>query len=264
MRKATNKGNWIIENGVFIGVSTGFDFCTEHELGIKSLQSSAGITALEDQISSKRNWFNFRKNKPKFGLERTTIVNLDNILQGIAETDKGVPYYIFGYNVFRSAVPPSFTEPFESYWDDTSFLIASTDKDKMMELVEAAYNKDLAFTTGGKVLQEHAGIRLVIKSKVPQSLYEQCEENDIEIFELKIENQKIDIQSKLKKAGCNFYACSPRWKDFENREIWWWLNPEDQRSFEAGYYTYDELIQWTKGKGPVIKVEENGNDTTDF
>ena len=53
MKRATNRGNFIIENGQLIGFSTGFDFAAEHEFGIKSLQQAAGITTL-DKLKPKK------------------------------------------------------------------------------------------------------------------------------------------------------------------------------------------------------------------
>jgi len=108
LRKVTNKGSFITTfdpmlGEVFYGVSTGFDFCAEHESGIQELQESAGITRLNN-VKSKKKWFGLKNIEPKFGLERTTILNTDKILQGIAETDNGIEYYLFGYNIQKNKI----------------------------------------------------------------------------------------------------------------------------------------------------------------
>lgn len=260
MRKTTNKGSFISEydpmiGDTFYGVSTGFEFCSEHEWGIKILQESAGIKTLKHYVHTKK-WFGLSKVKPIFGLDRTTILNTDNITQGIFDTDNG-KYYLLAYNLNGRTVPDDFTDDFNTYWDDTCFIIISNNKEKMTALTKAAYNKDLAFTTGGKILTDHAGIRLVIKSKTPTSIKDQCLTDDRKNYELMLLDKKIDIRSKLNKAKCEYYACSPRWKDYDKKEIHWWLNPKDQNSINSEYFTQEELIEWTKGKGTCIKIQEN-------
>lgn len=261
MKRAVHGGSFIFEDGKLIGISTGFEHAAEHECGMRPLQSAAGIVTI-DKVKPKKRWFGLKTIDPDFGLDRTTIKNPDLILQGIAETKDGNTYYVFGYNVVRKMTTFSFVKDFDAYWDEHGFLIASTDKENMMQIVKAAYDGDLAFATGGKVLPDHAGIRMVIKSRVSKELKEQCERDDISYYELRRLHHKIGIHLKLKKANCEFYACSPKWKDEEKKEIWWWLNPCDQNNIESGYYTYDELIQWTKGTGPVYKKnkdeKENG------
>lgn len=260
MRKAKN-GAFIttfdpLMGEVFFGVSTGFDFCTEHESGIKTLQNIAGITRLKD-LKKNKGFFGFRKNKIKLGVDRTTILNDKNIFQGIAETEEGIDYYMFGYNVRTSRIPKTFDSYFEAFWDEESFLIVSTDSVKMKALVKAAYNKDLAFTTGGKVLTDHAGIRLIIKSKAPTTLIDQCRENDLELYHLHLKDKSIGIQKKLSKHGLEFYSCAPYWKDYSKREIHWWLNPSNQNLYNFGYFEYSDLIDWINNKGPVIKELES-------
>lgn len=254
MRKATNKGNWIYnDSNSLIGVSTGFDFCAEHECGIKELQNLAGILNITDYLHiPKRSFFSFKKRELEFGLDRTTIKNKDYIWFGDADLEDGSKIYLFGYNV-KNKIPTNIDPDFDAFWDERSFLIASKDEEKIRSLADAATNNDLAYTTGGKVFDNHAGIRLVIKSKVSKEIFDKCKNDDIEVYDLLCLNQKIDIQSILRKHKCNFYACSPRWKDYKKKEIQWWLNPENQKYHNAGYFTYSELIDWTKGKGPVLK-----------
>jgi len=257
MRRAKN-GAWIIENGKFFGISTGFEFAAEHECGMKSLQNSAGIDSLNTiYTKNKKKWYNFKKYNPVLGLDRTTILNKHNVMQGTFEMEDGYEYYAFGYNVrSNNFTPPDTVEDIlETYWDDTSFLIISNDKEKMTMLVDACYNKDLAFTTGGKVLNDHAGIRLVIKSKTPQHIIDACKTDDSKALELKLYDDKYKVQDLLRKNGCDFYACSIHWKDYDKKEVQWWLNPQEQHSYESGYCSLEDLKDWTKGKGKVIKTK---------
>lgn len=247
LRHCTNKGSFIVEDGKLIGVSTGFSYCAEHEVGIKPLYNKCGIIPLMKIVTGK-NFFGFIKKKPKFGLERTLIINTEDVLQGTLEDDEGNTLYVFGYNIKKLPDNIGFKSDFEAYWHDSGFVIISSNKEYMTELVKSVKNKDLAFATGGRVLPDHAGIRMVIVSKASKELFDQCELDDRKFYEARKLDRKINIQKTLKKKGKKFYACSPYWKDYDNNELWWWLNPDTkEEEREAGYYTKDELIKWSKG-----------------
>lgn len=46
-----------------------------------------------------------------------------------------------------------------------------------------------------------------------------------------------------------------RWQWMDG-QIRFWLNPTDQVQYQPGWYTIDELIQWSRGSGPVLIREE--------
>lgn len=50
-----------------------------------------------------------------------------------------------------------------------------------------------------------------------------------------------------------------RWQWMDG-QIRFWLNPTDQVQYQAGWYTIDELIQWSGNRGPVIVREEDDDD----
>lgn len=46
-----------------------------------------------------------------------------------------------------------------------------------------------------------------------------------------------------------------RWQWMDG-QIRFWLNPTDQVQYQSGWYTIDELLQWSRNRGPVIVQEE--------
>jgi len=46
-----------------------------------------------------------------------------------------------------------------------------------------------------------------------------------------------------------------RWQWMDG-EIRFWLNPTDQVQYQAGWFTIDELIQWSQDNGPVLIQEK--------
>lgn len=58
-----------------------------------------------------------------------------------------------------------------------------------------------------------------------------------------------------------YMALSPRWTPQDRRSdtvhpVIFWLNPVDGRRNNHGYFTVEELAQWTQGTGPVPKSAE--------
>ena len=71
--------------------------------------------------------------------------------------------------------------------------------------------------------------------------------------------EKTGIAKKLKKAGLGWYALKPAWRDFFKDPVYrskykviFFLNPEEQDKYNSGWFTVEELLQWIKGKGPVM------------
>lgn len=53
-----------------------------------------------------------------------------------------------------------------------------------------------------------------------------------------------------------------RWQWMDG-QIRFWLNPTDQVQYQSGWYTIDELLQWSRNRGPVIVQEETDEDESE-
>jgi hypothetical protein len=84
---------------------------------------------------------------------------------------------------------------------------------------------------------------------------------DEDARQLQTAAEKTGIAKKLKKkAGLSWYALKPAWRDFFEDPVYqseykviFFLNPEGQNKYNSGWFTVEELLQWIKGKGPVIR-----------
>src|SRR5690606_28298750 len=63
---------------------------------------------------------------------------------------------------------------------------------------------------------------------------------------------KLTIAAELKAAGKRYFALSPRWKDDQESEVVFWLNPMEQQDYNSGSFTVDELRQWIRNEGRII------------
>ena len=53
-----------------------------------------------------------------------------------------------------------------------------------------------------------------------------------------------------------------RWQWMDG-QIRFWLNPTDQVQYQSGWYTIDELLQWSRNRGPVIVRDEDDEDESE-
>jgi ribosomal protein L29 len=53
-----------------------------------------------------------------------------------------------------------------------------------------------------------------------------------------------------------------RWQWMDG-QIRFWLNPTDQVQYQSGWFTIDELLQWSRNRGPVIVHEEDDEDESE-
>jgi hypothetical protein len=63
-----------------------------------------------------------------------------------------------------------------------------------------------------------------------------------------------EVKAVLNDQGKSWRSLE-RWQWMDG-QIRFWLNPTDQVLYQAGWYTIDELIQWSRSSGPVLVQEE--------
>lgn len=76
----------------------------------------------------------------------------------------------------------------------------------------------------------------------------------------RLQQRRQALPRSSKKAGLSWYALKPAWRDFFEDPVYqseykviFFLNPEGQNKYNSGWFTVEELLQWIKGKGPVIR-----------
>lgn len=278
MRRANNGELWLDDNGKLIGVNLGADYCAEHEWGIDRLKDSLGIG------NNAPNYRNFttdskvRKALTKFklkgftfGLGNRQISNNSKTLHNNLDTD-GAKYgktrlwgialnqydfhdnREFDFEKVRDNWFDKDRNPFLGFWGEGDFCFLSQNKEHVEELAKAYEEKDLAVYLAGGGPFKNAGLVLAIMSRIPKEYYDQAHESDKEYYTLVKESIATGIYDTIEKSDKSFYGLKPRLNEENNLEFW--LNPRDQDAYNYGWYTKEELVQWTKNQGPIIKVKE--------
>ncbi len=72
-----------------------------------------------------------------------------------------------------------------------------------------------------------------------------------------------EVKQTLRDQGKEWRSLE-RWQ-WVDGEVRFWLNPADQRRYNMGWFSIDELIQWAHDMGPVLAHEEgpDGDDPAD-
>jgi len=264
MRKSFQNKSLIINEGIFYGVSLGYDFCAEHEWGIKGMRNHFGIDINKMGLESRT----ITKGEVLFKEDNTLCVLTSdkpyNLKDGYTAKD------LLCYDLKNSMGDLRNSEnKIQCAWDEKGFCIASANKEHfgfIKQLYEAFSNKNIAITSISSKVNPFEGTSLCVliadrlPKKVIDDLYRVDKkakdlieyEEKIGVAELKRTNQSVGF-----KKNKYFMACSPRWIDYEdakNREeqkkawntkydIQFWINYSDDDD-NYGWYTAEQIIKW--------------------
>lgn len=264
-------------------ICLGYDYAAEHEFGIKRLKESFGISEFDD---TNTNVLKLIKNKlfgpkVKFGIYRRMVTKVpDNLMYGefsFTENKKKHRVFFVGFtdnswrtskenqDFFISKIKQgiNFEKPFSAWWDEKEFLVASKGQKIPMQIFKAINSLDAAISLSWpKNPFAGSGLIIAVKSKIKEEDLKEIEKIDRERHEMILSGIKTGITDKISKTDKRYFALSPAWKkDISNSSdtkysVVFWLNPMEQNKYNSGWYTVEELEQWIKNEGPVIKTQE--------
>ena len=250
------------DDGNFVGICCGWDYTAEHEWGIKGIQRQLGIRWEEEGL---------------FGLDRRKI---NNPPPNLSLTKVGdTTYLVCHSDNWDGSLCSHDKEELKIYdfegakpnagaWDADAWGFATTVPEvaeQLKELAEALQQGDGAVYLGGMSDNPFArnGLCIVIASRLPQDVIECMSKVDETQYKLEEAVKKTGIEDQLKEAGLRYYALKPAWKtelkrtSLEDTEhpVVFFLNPHEQKQYAAGWFTVEQLQEWIRGEGPVIKSE---------
>ncbi|MFW5916729.1 MAG: hypothetical protein ACOCTM_04570 [Bacteroidota bacterium] len=263
MRRGITGKGVLWHNGNLIGLKLGFNFTAEHEWGIQPLKDD------------------FKIDTSKIGLEGRIIQHFpkNNILYNGLTIDKK-RYYAFVYQPFNRenkkkidkqmvknfGLYPHKEEEIQGAWDEKSFGILTETKSLLKQLYRAFEQHNVCmglFRCDTNNPFENSSLSFLVADRIPESLTKQWEEYDKDRAALQEAKEQSGIEQILMNAGKRYYALSPAWKvnlfihQTKSRKteypVVFWLNPLDQRKYNCGWFTVEELQQWTEDKGPVVR-----------
>lgn len=148
-------------------------------------------------------------------------------------------------------------------WDSESFgILARGEKNiaNLQSVLQMWDDKDICILQCQSGPFGSSGLIFVRACAFSEDEKKNMLERDMDALNLKKAAEKTGIVKKLKKAGLQWHALEPQWRDFFKDPVYhskykviFFLNPHEQKKYNAGWFTVEELLQWIKGKGPVMK-----------
>ena len=283
MRRGSNP-SFMTENDTFIGIHLGADFCAEHEWGIDGIKKLFGMST--------------EKTYKPFGIERRRIKEFNTecvyfhqdgnfavlLVDGILEyTIKDIRKAgSFKAWLRKTSCDGIHMEDQElvTAWSEGDIGIAVQGQEnvtKLEQLYEAMKKKDVAIFIGGSDgIISNAGLNMMIVSAIPKESLDAAKRTDKDAFNLVKAAEKTGIKKKIDEANkgtigfdkpVGYYALSPRWakdvtvKSRTKYPVVFWLNPQNQKENNFGWFTVEELEQWIHGKGPIPGKNKTKNKT---
>lgn len=287
MRRAYQDVDFINDNeknNLFIGISLGYDFCAEHEWGIKGMRINLGMPAdleknnfglkFRTMTVFDEKCFTFFKTKKKFG--KTTykfailIFDRDWLNYG---TDR-LPHDLKNYQSWM--IPSKWDKEGKEImtaWDENGFGIIVRDEENIKfleDLLDAFKKKDICIGLFGGGPFANARLTIAIKSRMPEGTDEMMKNADLESYETKkLQDEWEKKAAKASKKSFKDFMCiSPRFFAFGNKEeekeemkkyntkynFHIWINASNDN---YGWYTGEQVENWLKSKDKQLKEFKN-------
>lgn len=246
MRRATQGTDVMrLSGGEIVGVSLGHDFTAEHEWGKRDLMRDFGVGVAGTRGIEKRLITTVPEGLVLEEIEAAQVLHYEPHAIGYAFKDT------YGWREFRYH-----SEKVEAAWCEASFAIAAwqgPERGALALLHHAFLERDIAF---GFSIQRSAwpassGLSFVIASRVPDEVRREVEQADDDHVALLKAAEATGVEAILRKAGKRWFALSPRWKNWPNGEVVFWLNPMEQDRHNYGWFSPEDLLAWAEDKGPI-------------
>jgi len=177
-------------------------------------------------------------------------------------------------NVLRQDVNIEIT----AAWDQRDFKIAAWTKEAhafLGALKSAAAQSNLTIYKGiphseGRPSFRYHGLVICITSLIPEDARSKINAEDEASEKLAQAVRDCGIVERIKNApGIGYHALVPQFcctditRDGKSINldtvypVMFFLNPENQRDNNHGWFTVEELDQWIAGSGPIIKARED-------
>jgi len=260
MRRAFNDGGFCYaEDGSLWAVALGFDFCAEHECGVRNIHDAFGV----GRAATK-------------GIEKRRMTIVPEGLSFYRARDGGeavLSYYLATFDEVREAsklrkhselkfYDTSYRKPeprddFVAAWDGSYFAIhvrGTENVAALKTLYESFKRCEIMFGMSPVKGWLGSGLVFALASSFDAETEAEILERDESHERLLAAVELSDIEGRLREAGCSYFACKPKWTDEDESGIRFWLNPMQQQQNNCGWFSLADLAAWTRGEGPIPKV----------
>jgi hypothetical protein len=245
--------------GMAGGILLEADFCAEHERGIERIWNFFQITEDLKLVGPER--YKAKAVPPKGGVVFAKNQRWAQIIIGMFGA---VPRCIRGLK--KGEMRGEWCE------DRCRITVTGSANIRRLERIyKGLLSKNAAIWMGGAGNNPFARPSFVVYlyDQIPSASAEQMRKLHEDTNALLAAAEATGIEKRLQAThgnigfqptGCRWYALAPRWaRTFSDPKrptkypVIFWLNPYDQKHYNSGWFTVEELTLWPQGKGPVCK-----------
>ena len=296
MRRASQDNGLIVDEGKFIGVALGYDYCAEHEWGISDLKRLCGMPDATKQNAGIKNRtitkvppLMFKEEthkKQKFAILFTGRAwdNAESIEKYLPHDFKNWIEDLIRNEKWNKEHPDTRGDKDNiiTAWDGSGFGVAvmgDKEVEYLKELKTAIEEKRLTIAVSNlRAKNPFAGssLCLLITDRVPQETSHAMFVGDMEYFDREDYEEQIGMKKIIQKnkGGYHelhyFLACSPKWIDYNNRngkleEGKKRMNTKYDIMYwinysddddNAGWYSVEEIREWLTGNKRLVEIRK--------
>ena len=130
----------------------------------------------------------------------------------------------------------------------------------LRELADAFINKDVAICSRGLANPfGGAGLTFLIASRYPKELNDEwvtrelAYKSDVEEYNASGVPEALSSMGGHGISGKPYYSCGSKFIRDKEGVLRTWLNPSAQEEDNYGWFTFDDLLAWSRGEGPIPK-----------
>lgn len=277
MRRATCDTQWLVDdNSQFCGLALGHDFCAEHEWGAPVIKDMLGIATANPEPGLAGRLMT--QVPPTLKMDTYTARSADRrIKRTMPAALLYCPPYVGGWaamttqELIRAWDVAFYTDFAKDKWhkpeDDLvcawssegGFAVHARGEENVARLhaLYAAFQaKDIAMADGsinGFIRKPRC---FVVASTVSVERRAALLEADLDHRRMLQMAQDTGIEAYLREHGKRWHALAPRWADESKSAVVFWLNPMEQKKYNFGWFTVEQLREWAHDKGPVTVKEK--------
>jgi len=272
MRRAYNNSEMIFdEKQEFLGISLGYDFCAEHEWGIRDIKRMFGMPTEPTKKNIGIAYRTITKFEDENHLFKEYTIDGEVFTALICSEASYKMNFYKEANTLNDELKPREDRGFQTAWSSSEFGIAVSSKYKhyLTELYEAFKKKDICIGVFGRGVFGNSSLTIAIKSKMSKDVLDQLKESDTNSIRLRKITKKLNLEDKARKSGRQFVSISHRFiepfdesslkeekkKRNTKYDVWCWVNGSNDN---YGWFTVEEVKKWIKNPD-VANVEEFKN-----
>jgi len=260
MRKSTSKACIAYEESEtgpdrVWGVFLGYDFCSEHEHGIRRLLSAFGIPAGDEMGVARRKASVVPKGLSWVGKGSRKGILMATPFDVEYEKDNVAAHY---WQVLRL---DEARHGLVAAWDEESFMVTSnvaSEADALQEVFKHFKEMDAIVCLHTDFMG--SSLLLGIASRIPANIGKEWEKNDLDRNQAQKKLRESGIEKLLAKKGKRYFSLSPQIRS--DGELSFWLNPMEQQKNNFGWFALQDLKDWAKDKGPIPKKKKREDACT--